>query len=126
MSLPEAARRLIFAHIPTIPHLETLVLAHSCPSHAWRPAELAQRLYIPTRTAQSILLDLVQSSLLELVDAQRPSARLATTDQAMVSAVRELVEVYSRHVVEVTRLVHAYEGSAVQRLADAFRVGRRK
>ena len=126
MSLPEAARRLISAHIPTVPHLETLVLAHASLAHAWRPEELSQRLYIPVPTAEAILFDLVQSELLERIDADVPGARFAPASPAVASAVDILVEVYARRVVEVTRLIHAHEGKAAQRLADAFRIGRRK
>ena len=124
--IPEEARRLISAHIPTVPHLEALVLARSDPARAWSASELADRLYIRSETAASILADLMQSGLLASASIDPMTARYATANATVDAAVSQLAEFYAHQVVEVTRLIHAHDVSAVQRLADAFRLGRRR
>ena len=124
--IPDNARRLVSASIPTVPHLEALVLAHGDPSKTWSVAEIAQLLYVPADTARSVLLDLVHARLM-VVGHQKPlSARYAPADESLLQAANVLVDVYARHVVEVTRLIHAHDGNNAQRLADAFRLRRTK
>lgn len=108
-----------------MPHLETLVLARAKPEHSWDASELAHMLYIPMETAKGVLLDLVSARLLVLTDAELVMARYSPTDSALEVAVDQLVEFYTRRVVEVTRLIHAHGGDDAQRLADAFRVRRK-
>lgn len=108
-----------------MPHLEALVLASAKPEHSWDASELAHMLYIPLETARGVLLDLVGARLMVLTDAELLMARYSPTDSALGVAVGQLVEVYTRRVVEVTRLIHAHGGDDAQRLADAFRVRRK-
>lgn len=124
--IPDNARRLVSAWIPTVPHLEALVLAHANPAKDWEVAEIGQLLYVPGDTARSVLLDLVRARLMVVSRAEPLMARYAPADESLQQATNELVEVYTRRVVEVTRLIHAHEGDGAQRLADAFRVRRKK
>ena len=123
--IPDATRRLIGAHVPTVPHLEALVLAHGQPAQAWSAAGIADHLYIPRDTAAGVLADLVASGLLAWQDATAGAAHYAPRNAAADEAVRQLVELYARRVVDVTRLIHAHDGDDAQRLADAFRIGRK-
>jgi len=101
------------------------VLAHANPSRTWSAVEIADQLYIPTETANGILIDLVASEILAPAPTEPLTARYAPRSETVDRAVGELVEVYARRVVDVTRLIHAHGGDNAQRLADAFRLGRR-
>lgn len=123
--IPDAARRLIAAHIPTVPHLEALVLARGDPARAWTARELGDQLYVPAETASNVLVDLVAAGFLRMLPTQPPAAHYAPDAERVHAAVAELVELYARRVVDVTRLIHAHDGDNAQRLADAFRLGRK-
>jgi hypothetical protein len=122
--VPDAARRLIAAALPSVPHLEALVLAHAHPERLWDASALVERLYVPESVAQAILADLVTARL-PAFDADTGTARYAPGSSELDAAVDALVRHYSTHVVEISRLIHTNASGAVQRLADAFRLPRK-
>ena len=122
--IPSDVRRLVAACLPSVPHLEALVLAHATPEHAWSAREFSDRLYVPIETAQAILSELVACRLLEAAGAEGELAKFAQGEAR--DAVASLAGLYARRVVEITRLIHSRDAGAAQRLADAFRLPRRR
>ena len=122
--IPDNVRRLVAACLPTVPHLEALVLAHAMPEHAWSAREVSERLYVPHETARTILAELVACRLLEAAGPEGELAKFSPGDAH--AAVEALVGLYARRVVEITRLIHSRDAGAAQRLADAFRLPRRR
>jgi hypothetical protein len=120
--IPDAVRRLIAARIPSVPHLEALVLAHGAPGKAWTPMELADLLYVSRKAAASLIDDLVEARMLHSSGA---GATYAPSDELRLT-VDQLVELYAQHVVQISHLIHARDSGAAQRLADAFRLPRRR
>jgi DNA-binding MarR family transcriptional regulator len=112
-------RDFIVRVLPSVPHLEALLLLRRDSQRVQTASDIAARLYIDRRAATNVLADLVAAELI----ACRHNRREATYHFAPKSAIQaarvdELEALYSHSLVAVTRLIH--ERSA-QLFADAFR-----
>jgi hypothetical protein len=118
-NVPADVRRFLLAVIDSVPHLEALLLLRADPAKAWDAHALAARLYVDGAAASRVLSDLGAHHLLRL--EREGWWRFDTSDAERVRIVDRLVEVYSRHVVEVAELIHSTSDRKAQRFADAFR-----
>ena len=118
-NIPDGVRRFLLGAIPSVPHLEALLLLHAEPSRGWDAAMLASRLYIGIDAARALLDDLV---VLGLAVAEAGGVRYSPRDTAISAVVDELAGVYARHVVEVAELIHSSSDRKARRFADAFRL----
>ena len=121
--IPEDLRRFILTSVPSVPYLEALLLLRADPSQQWESAMLAGRLYTRERVAAELLAALCAAGI-----AQRcgPPAEHCCFYAPATAALREridlLAELYSRHLVEVTHLIHSSLDRKAQQFADAFRL----
>ena len=111
-------RRFLLAVIPSVPHLEALLLLRGQP-RAWSAPELARRLYVDEVRAHALVDDLAQAGL---VAAGPDGVRYAPADAALAETVDAVAAAYGRHVVAVTQLIHSTSDRKAQRFADAFRL----
>jgi hypothetical protein len=118
-NIPDEVRRFLVAVIPSVPHLEALLLLHSEPGTGWAAAALARRLYIDETAAARVLGDLSHHGLLH---KERDGYRFAPADADLAGVTAQLARVYARHVVEVAELIHSSSDRKAQRFADAFRL----
>lgn len=119
-ALPADVRRFLLGAIATVPHLEALLLLRGEPARDWAGADVAQRLFVTEERVAAILADLQQQAL---VAEPSPGAfRYAPSDEAKRAIVDRLAEVYSRHLVEVTELLHAKLERQALEFSDAFRL----
>ena len=118
-SIPADVRRFLLAVIESVPHLEALLLLRADSSKWWDPETLAARLYVDEPSALRLLADLRGRALVQQGHDGR--WRFDASDAERVRIVDRLVEVYSRHVVEVAELIHSTSDRKAQRFADAFR-----
>ena len=118
-NIPDGVRRFLLGAIPSVPHLEALLLLRADPDHAWDAVTLAPRLYIGDTAAGALLDDLV---VLGLAAAEADGVRYSPRDTHVAEVVDELAIVYARHVVEVAELIHSSSGRKARRFADAFRL----
>lgn len=112
-------RRFILATIPSVPHLEALLLMRAEPATAWTPLALSRRLYVDAPAAGALLVHLTEAGLFE---SQRDGSycyKPATPELAAVVA--ELGTEYSRNLVAIANLIHSIGERKAQRFADAFR-----
>jgi hypothetical protein len=118
--IPEDVRRFILTSIPSIPHLEALLLLRRESGTEWDEARLARRLYIPEKTARALLADLSEAGLVvavretDTVFTFRPASR----EQDLLDKV---AATYAHDLIEVTNLIH---GRSAILFADAFRIRR--
>lgn len=112
-------RRFILAYIPSVPHLEALLLMRAEASAPWNDAPLAARLYISHDVARSLLQDLAAAGLVR-ADADGGYA-YGPVDEALDGPVAELATAYARNVVAIANLIHSLSDRKAQRFADAFR-----
>jgi hypothetical protein len=117
--IPDDVRRFLLGAIPSVPHLEALLLLRAEQSEPWTAARLARRLYVDEAAAAPLLRDLHAAGLLQPTGH---GYRFGPADDALSGTIAELDAVYSRHVVEVAELIHSSSDRKALRFADAFRL----
>lgn len=112
-------RRFILASIPSVPHLEALLLIRAEPAASgWTAGDLARRLYVDAKVAENLLAHLVDAGLAQQ-DGSRYRYAPATPELAAVVA--DVDVAYARNLVAVANLIHSLGDRKAQRFADAFR-----
>lgn len=117
VNVPPELRRFILAAVPSVPHLEALLLVHGRPE-GWTTAELAARLYTGEREVAKLLADLDHQGL---VHVHEHRIAYAASDD-LQRRIDELATFYSRHVVAVSDLIHSATDRKAHHFADAFRL----
>lgn len=113
-------RRFLVARIHSVPMLEALLLVRS-PTEKWTAATLAARLYLPTPRVQSLVEELCKEGLARVNGEE---VRYAPSSEEVDVMVEQIANVYSRHVVILTELIHSGVERQAHDFADAFRLRR--
>jgi len=116
--IPGDVRRFLLATIPTVPHLEALLLLRGR-GDAWTLSQLSSRLYVDAGNATALLEDLAAAGL---VDTGEDSVRYAPVDAEVAATVDALAALYARQTVAIAELIHSSSDRKAQRFADAFRL----
>ncbi|MFZ5475664.1 MAG: hypothetical protein ACOZNI_02715 [Myxococcota bacterium] len=116
-------RAFLADHIPSVGHMEALVLAHDAPGQDWSVEDVAGRLYVPVATAEGILRDLARSGLLA-EDAATKRYRYAPDPDGLARRAADARDVYRRCLILVTQLIHERTETPAWRFSDAFRFRR--
>ena len=117
-TIPGDVRRFLLATIPTVPHLEALLLLRGR-QDAWTTAQLSSRLYVDAANATGLLDDLAVAGL---VVAEGDGFRYAPAEPELSATVDALAALYARQTVAVAELIHSSSDRKAQRFADAFRL----
>jgi hypothetical protein len=121
--IPEDARRFVLTSVPSVPFLEALLLMRANPDQHWRPDKLAQRLYIRDKMAQGLLDELCLAGMAARSAAPDPGVyRYQPASEGLKARIDQLADLYSKHLVEVTLLIHSSLDRKAQQFADAFRL----
>lgn len=121
--IPEELRRFVLTSVPSVPFLEALLLLRANPGQQWTGAMLAGRLYIAERTAQGLLDDLCRAGMAAPAAAPHESCYCyAPVSESLRERIDGLAELYARHLVDVTNLIHSSLDRKAQQFADAFRL----
>jgi len=118
VTIPGDVRRFLLATIPTVPHLEALLLLRGRPE-AWTLPLLSARLYVDAANATALLDDLAAAGL---VSTDGDSFRYAPVDAEVAATVDALAALYARQTVAIAELIHSSSDRKAQRFADAFRL----
>jgi len=121
--ISDSVKRLIAENIDSVPELEALLLLREHPDHGWTAGEAGARLYVSKHVAAYILNTLAQRGFARETSG---SYRYAPATPEIASAVDHLAVDYSRHLIEVTHLIHAKPGASVRSFAEAFRLRKDK
>jgi len=116
--IPGDVRRFLLATIPTVPHLEALLLLRGR-GDAWTLPQLCSRLYVDAGNATALLEDLAAAGLVATGD---DSVRYAPVDAEVAATVDALAALYARQTVAIAELIHSSSDRKAQRFADAFRL----
>lgn len=112
-ALSEEVRRFLLTSVPTVPHLEMLLLLWREPTQAWSNETIAARLYISRQSAARIAEDLCKAEFLVCEgDPKIFRCRCSTSLDALLAAVDTA---YSRRLREVTLLIHSSPSCAAVR-----------
>jgi hypothetical protein len=120
--IPEEARRFVLTSIPSVPFLEALLLLRANPAHQWEADSLARRLYVRERLAESLLEDLCTGGMAAPCEPPaRKCYRYHPSSETLRARIDQLADLYSKHLVEVTLLIHSSLDRKAQQFADAFK-----
>lgn len=112
-------RRFILTSIPSVPHLEALLLLRNAPDTSWTSALLAERLYLGEKNAANLLLELASSG----IAAAEPSGyRYQPRSAELRSRIDQLALAYSNHLLEVTHLIHSKVDRKAHQFSEAFKL----
>ncbi|WP_020654073.1 hypothetical protein [Massilia niastensis] len=121
--IPEELRRFVLTSIPSVPFLEALLLLRADPAQQWDGAMLAGRLYTREKLAQGLLDDLCRAGMARRSDPPAAAGYLyAPASAALRERIDRLADLYARHLVEVTHLIHSTLDRKAQQFADAFKL----
>ena len=121
----DAVRRFVLTSIPSVPHIETLLLLWRDAERDWSPDEVARRLFVTRERAQAVIDDLCQADLLAC-DTEARRYRSRREPPSLASLLSELDTAYTRHLREVTSLIHSNVERKAERFAQAFNWEQRK
>lgn len=119
-AIPEDIRRFVLTSIPSVPHLEALLLLRGTPG-PWTTAAVAERLYLGEKPASGLLDDLCQSGMASVSDQATPLYRYQPVSELLRTTIDSLADFYARHLVEVTHLIHSRHDRKAHQFADAFK-----
>jgi hypothetical protein len=121
--LPDDVRVFVQNHVASMPHLEALLLLSGSPGESLAVEAVAGQIGVAPDAAAKVLRDLLASSLVaeEGVGASA-RYRFAPGNESLRRAAESLSDMYARFPVQVIRAVYERPPSAVQQLADAFRL----
>jgi hypothetical protein len=120
---PEDVRRFVLTSIPSVPFLEALLLLRANPTQQWHGDSLAQRLYVRERTAQALLEELFQAGMVAPCPGpQQGCYQYQPSSLQLRERIDALAELYARHLVEVTHLIHSSLDRKAQQFANAFKL----
>ena len=122
--IPEDISRFILTSIPSVPHLEAILLFHRMPGLQRTRESLAQSLYLSEAKTAAVLDDLVRDGIIAPVPGSEPAWRFQPRNDSLRSLVERLAAVYAADVIGVSQLIHDAVAKNAHRFADAFRLRR--
>ncbi|MDM5177139.1 hypothetical protein PO883_08010 [Massilia sp. DJPM01] len=117
--IPPEVRRFILTSIPSVPHIEALILMRATAPARWTPLDLAQRLYVPPAVVHGVLTDLCGSGMLQCDDSTS-TYYFNEQPNELCAVIARLALLYSTNLVEITLLIHSKLDRKAQQFADAF------
>ena len=114
-AIPDAVSRFLLTSVPSVPHLETLLLLWR-DGGDWQPEQLASRLFVGRAQAFE---DLCRADLLEC-DGEPLAFRCRREPDGLIALIGELDGIYSRQLKAVTGLIHSNVDRKAARFAQAF------
>ena len=118
--IPEKVRDFILQHIDSITQLEALLLLRANPDERWTLGSTTKRLYTSERDVELVLSRLTTDGLLRNSEGVY---RYDPSSPEMRALIEQLADIYARHLIPVTNLIHAKE-RRIREFADAFRFRR--
>lgn len=118
--IPDEVRRFILTSVPSVPHLEAMLLLRGEPGTRWDTPALARRLYVTQARAAELMQQLVEAGF---VVPSPPCWSWGPSAEA-AQLVDELATHYSENLLGVTELIHSREDRRARQFADAFRLRR--
>ena len=114
--------RLVLDCIPSVVHLEALLLLRQRASEAVSAATLGALLFVEPATALSAVHDLVAKGLVAAMGAQGPF-RYGPSPPERCAVVDALAEVHRTRLVPLSRFIHEHaQARSIRDFADAFRL----
>lgn len=120
--IPDDVQRFILEHIDSVPALEALLIMKRDPDKQWTAAAMAAELYMDRRTVAPFLADLSARGLCGALHREEAVYFWRPASPALAESLERLAEVYAKHLVPVTNLIHSKPRPSVRGFSDAFRL----
>jgi len=119
--LPGEVVALIHRSLPSMVHIEMLLLLHRTAPRAWTAEQAAMELRSSPELVVATIADLLAARLAE-PEPGSTLVRLRAEDDLTMAAVVALKEVYDRRPVTLIKALYRRPAASVQAFADAFRL----
>jgi hypothetical protein len=120
--IPEDVRRFVLTSIPSVPHLEALLLFQGQPDGERSCAEVARALYVPESRAGELLEYLCSIQCLSAPGENQAGYRYAPRDADMRALLDRVERAYRTEMIGMTHLIHDTTQRSAHRFADAFKL----
>ncbi|MGZ8433374.1 MAG: hypothetical protein ACXW6T_03185 [Candidatus Binatia bacterium] len=125
-AIPEEIEQFILERIDSVAEMEAVLLLRSNPAILWSSESLAKRLYIAEEQTVKILDHLCTEGFLTTSSSEHQSYRYHPKSLELQQSVDRVAEVYKKHLVPVSNLIHSKPRVRIQEFADAFRLRKDK
>ena len=120
--IPADVQQFILRRIESIAELEAMLLLSGHPGQSWSTPQIARRLYVNEQETAMVLARL-QSEGLVVADAGDPSTyRYQPGSPELEELAKRVLDIYQKHLVPVTNLVHSKPRTRIHEFADAFKL----
>jgi predicted ArsR family transcriptional regulator len=120
--IPAVVDRFVRACIPSVGHMEALLLLRARPADNVTPDVVAAALFLDKKAARRILEDLVASRLVHAAAPEGPYAYAPSSPELREGA-DQLAEAYRTRLVALSRFIHERaEERNMATFASAFRL----
>lgn len=116
--LTDEIKRFILTSIPSVPHLEAILLLRNHHAETWDGKALARRLYLGEKAANDLLIELCEAAVAQF---DGTGYRYQPRSQELCDKIDQLAGAYASHLIEVANLIHSKTGKRAQQFADAFK-----
>lgn len=120
--IPDDIKAFISQHIDSIVQLEALLLLRAHRELEWNVGAVANRLYIKTEETLPWLERLRNDGFLVSKSESPLLYRYQPRSAELEQMIDRLTDVYAKHLVPVTQLIHSKPRTRVQEFADAFKL----
>jgi len=120
--IPDDVRRFVLNSIDSIAQLEALLIFRGNPETEWSVPTMAARLYIAQDQVAAMLTRMAADGFLIATDGDATVYRYLPRPEELAPLVDRLAEEYSRHLVAITKLIHAKQSMRINEFADAFKL----
>jgi hypothetical protein len=117
--IPDDISQFVIEKIESVAQLEALLLLRHNSDSDWSVQTLAARLYISEEQTAGVLALLSAQGIVSADFQDRSLYRYRPNSPELKS---RLAEIYAKHLVPVTNLIHSKPKSRIQEFADAFRL----
>jgi hypothetical protein len=119
--IPDDIAQFIVEKIDSVAQLEALLLLRSCPEEKWSVRALSRRLYITEKETADVLAHLQIHGLAINKTGEPLLYQYQPSSIELQQKVDRLAEIYARHLLPITNLIHSKPKTRVQEFADAFK-----
>lgn len=120
--IPEDIARFVLETVDSVAQLEALLLLRNHCEQDWSVVALAARLYIKEEQTAQIVSVLRMQGFVGQIGTDPVLFRYAPVLPELGAMLDRVAEIYRKHLVPITNLIHSKPKPRIQEFADAFRI----
>ncbi len=124
--IPKDIQRFLVDHIDSIAELEVMLFLREHHDRSWLCRSVADQMYSSEDVTSGLVVKLTKKGILTSDGMSPASFRYKPRNQNTARIINQLAEVYAKHLVLVTNLVHKKSRRNMTGSAKAFKLKRKK